>query len=159
MCVGFDDGKPFRVSAANISELFGILNEGLVTYFGNVTSEMLFQKYILAAEFDGKVLKSRLRYKNSVNTKDLTPFSFTIWQIMLSNVLRHFNAVSSFGIYVLWIFVNQRMINLPIFILHHVFRCRNQGRPGLPYIQMLTSMFVKKWRGLHRYCGESWFGW
>lgn len=76
---------------------------------------------------------------------------------MVSNVLPrggHLNDISSFSICVLWIFVSRRMINLPILILHHMLRCRIEGRSGLPYVQMLTSILVKKWRSFHRYCGE-----
>lgn len=75
---GLVDGKPFKVSAMifnDISELLGVSNEGEVTYFENVASDM-FQKYIPHAELNGKVLKLWLRCKNPVNYKDLAPLTF-----------------------------------------------------------------------------------
>lgn len=46
------------VVSTYISKCLGILNEVDVTYFDNVTADMLFQKYILATELDGIRLKS-----------------------------------------------------------------------------------------------------
>lgn len=118
---------------------------------------MLFWKYILVAKLDGKVLKPGVKYKNPLNAKDLTPLAFTFWQIRVSNMLPqrgHLNNISHFNIYLIWMFISQWMVNLPIWILNPMFTCRNQGRSGLPFARMLTSMFVKKWRGLHQHCGE-----
>lgn len=118
LCVrGLVDNRPFRVFANNISKLLRVLNEGDVTYFENVTSNILFQKYIPAAKLHDKLLKPWVRYKNVVSAKDLTPLAFTFWLIMVSIVLfqgGHLNDVTNFGIYVHWMFVSWRMINLPI---------------------------------------------
>lgn len=86
MC-GLVDGKPFQVSADDISKFLGVLNEGDVTYLKNATSGMLFWKYFPPSEMDGKVLKSKVRYKNPVITRDLTHLIFSFWQIIASNVL------------------------------------------------------------------------
>lgn len=73
---------------------------------------MLFGKYVPATKLDGKVSTFGGKYKNPVNAKDLCPIAFNFWQIMVYNVLPQggkLNDVSKFGIYVVWMFVNQRM--------------------------------------------------
>lgn len=63
-----------------------------------MTLTVLFQKYILNGEFEGKALKLGVRYKNMVTAKDLITFAYTFWQIMVSNVLPlrgHLNDVCS----------------------------------------------------------------
>lgn len=68
------DGKPFQISADDISKFLGIPNERVVIYFENVTLDMVFWKYIFDVELDGKALKPGVvRYRNPVNAKDLTP--------------------------------------------------------------------------------------
>lgn len=85
---------------------------------------------------EGKVLKPSAN-KNLVNAKDFTTIAYTFWQIMVSNVLLqggHLNGVCIFSIYVIWMFVSQRMINLSILILNHVFRYMNKESVGLPFV-------------------------
>lgn len=48
----------------------GVPNKGGVTCFDNVTSDVLFQRYVSITKLDRVVLKSGVRYKNSVNAKD-----------------------------------------------------------------------------------------
>lgn len=45
------DSRLFRVSADDISEFFVASNEGDVTYFKNVTSNILLWEYIYAADW------------------------------------------------------------------------------------------------------------
>lgn len=74
---------------------------------------------------------------NPVNDIDLTPISFTFCQIMVTNMLPeggYLNDVSNFGVYLLWMLVNRRLISLPFFILKHILGCGNQGRSRLPYV-------------------------
>lgn len=94
-----------------------------------------------------------------MNAKNLviTPIAFTVWQIMVTNVLSqgdHLNDVSSFRVYLHWMFVTRKQINLLVLILNHMFRCRNQGRSDSPYVRMLTTISVNKYRSLNHYCGD-----
>lgn len=73
------DGLQFRLSADDIADFLCVLNEGDVMHFENVTLDVLFWRNISNTKLSGSVLKSRVRYKNSVNTKDLTPIAFTFW--------------------------------------------------------------------------------
>lgn len=151
------DGCQFGLLVDDIAAFLGILNEGHVTYFENMTSDVLFQIYIPIAKLNESVLKFRVRYKNPMNVRDLTLIVFTFGQIMMTNVFpqgRHLNDVSNFKVYVLWKFASRKQINLRILILNHMFRYRNQGRSKLPYIQTLAPMFLKNWSGFHHYCGD-----
>lgn len=47
------DGRQFRFTANDISEFLGVPNEGDVTSFENVKSEIKFWRYILVAELNG----------------------------------------------------------------------------------------------------------
>lgn len=88
ICVqGLVDGYQFRLLVDDIAYFLGVSNEGDVTYFENVTSNVLFQRYIPTTKLSGSVLKSRVRYKNRVNAKDLTLIAFNFQQIMVTNVL------------------------------------------------------------------------
>lgn len=55
---------------------------------------------------------------------------------------------------VIWLFVSRRMTNLPILILNHMFGCMNKGLAGLPFVQMITSTMLKKFKDFNHYCRE-----
>lgn len=75
-CVqGLVNGHHFKFFTNDILEFLGVPKEGDVTYFENVTSDVLFQRYIPVAELNGSMLKSGVRYKNPVNSRDLTPIA------------------------------------------------------------------------------------
>lgn len=101
-------------------------NKGDTTYFKNISSKILFKGYILESELYGLVLKTGVKYRNRVKTKDLTSLAF----IMITNILLqggHFGDISYFSIYVLWMIMFNQTVNWPIFILNHMFGCWNQG--------------------------------
>lgn len=76
-----------------------------------MTMNVLIRSYVLGDKLSGSVLKSEVKYKNLVNAKDLTPVAFTLWKIMVINVLpqgEHLNDVNSFRVCLLRMFTNQR---------------------------------------------------
>lgn len=52
------DGHQFKLSIDDIAYLLGVLNEGDVTYFVNVTSDVFLRRYITSTELCASVLKS-----------------------------------------------------------------------------------------------------
>lgn len=65
---------------------------------------------------------------------------------MLSNILpqtRHTIVLFSFVMYALHGFLMGRKINLPLLILNHLFRCRNQKRASLLYARMITTLLQR----------------
>lgn len=68
---------------------------------------LLHQRCITTAELSRCIFKFGVKYKNLVNTRDLTPIAFTFWQVMVTNIhpqRGHLNDVSNFGVYLLWMF-------------------------------------------------------
>lgn len=65
-----------------ISKFLGMPNEGYATYLENVTSNLLFWKFIPMSELDGHVLKMRLKCKNRVNAYDLSTLAYTLLQLL-----------------------------------------------------------------------------
>lgn len=51
------DGRLFRIAVSEISKFHGMLNEGDIAYFENVTSLIVFWQFIHTAELEEKVLK------------------------------------------------------------------------------------------------------
>lgn len=53
-----------QILTKEISEILSVSNEGDVTYFENVTSAVLFQKFILNGEFGRQSVETKCKQKS-----------------------------------------------------------------------------------------------
>lgn len=92
------------------------------------------------------VCQLEVSYKNPMHTNNLTPMAYVVWQIMLSNILpqtRQTTKLSYFAVYTFHGILTGRKINLPLFILNYVFRCKNQKMASLQYARLITTILQR----------------
>lgn len=79
-----------------------------------------------------------VKFKNPMKASDLTKLAFVFWLLMATNIIHqvgHLSEVGNFTLYILWKIITHEKINLPMLIINHLFRCWNQRRVSLPYMQ------------------------